>query len=337
MANPSRKKARASTIISISDDTLSDDEQQLQTDSLKWHAPVYSHFHPAAILRNENGEKEYFKGNLRYVFTCKRYVEVHLNCCNSSFCINHRHPSERCIRSRCNDSTSALIQHVKKCDPQNSHPAELMERFTSGCSYRREDFHVWLIIWIVKRCRPFSIVDDDELRLLFQMLYKGVHIPSQSTISRHIKIFHTLCLSKVVSTLREYKGAIHIGLDTWTAGNGTPFMGITIHRCVDGVIQSLILDFIYLTANHSGEYLATEVYNCLERFGVTNKLLALAGDNASNNGTLIDCLNRKIVAWGGHRNRVRCLGHILSLATQVRELAIDRWSYHSNSSYDRHS
>lgn len=220
------------------------------------------------------------------------------------------HPSEKCIRSRTNDSTSALNIHVKKCDPQSSSPVELMERFTSGCAYRREDFHIYLLMWIVKRCRPFSIVEDDELQMLFRMLYKNVVIPSQKTISRHIKLFHMLCQSKVISTLQNYKGVIHIGLDTWTAGNGAPFMGITIHRCVDGAIQSMILDFIHLTANHTGEYLASEVHSCLERFKITDKLLTLAGDNASNNGTLIECLNKKIISWGGHRNRIRCLGHI---------------------------
>ena len=130
-------------------------------------------------------------------------------------------------------------------------------------------------------------------------------------------MYYSLCLEKAVTVLKAYKGAIHIGLDTWTAGHGVPFMGITLHRCVDGRIQSMILDFIHLTANHTGEYLAQEVYNCLCKFGIQKKLLGLAGDNASNNGTLVNSLAKLIPLWGGQDDRVRCLGHIMSLSMQV--------------------
>ena len=153
--------------------------------------------------------------------------------------------------------------------------------------------------------------------MLFTMLYKNVDLPTQRTISRHIQLYHSLCMEKAITVLKAYKGAIHIGLDTWTAGHGVPFMGITIHQCVDGKIQSMILDFIHLTANHTGEYLAQEVYNCLCKFGIQKKLLGLAGDNASNNGTLVDSLAKLISMWGGRGNRVRCLGHIMSLSMQV--------------------
>ena len=184
-----------------------------------------------------------------------------------------------------------------------------------------------ILLWIIKRCRPFSVIDDNELRMMFAMLYQNVSIPSQRTISRHVSIFHSLCQDKVVSILKEYKGAIHIGLDTWTAGHGVPFMGITVHRCVDGEMESMILDFIHLTANHTGEYLAKEVHACLQRFGILEKLCGLAGDNASNNGKLVDCLANLIPAWGGQKNRIRCLGHILSLAMQVSLPSYFNWNY----------
>ena len=231
--------------------------------------------------------------------------------------ISFRDASKACRRNRGNDSTSALRNHARVCDPRATASSHMMESFASGCSYRREDFHIAILMWIIKRCRPFSIIDDSELREMLTMLYKSVSIPSQRTISRHVETFYSLCHTKVVATLKEYKGAIHIGLDTWTAGNGVPFMGVTLHCCVDDKIQSMILDFIHLTANHTGEYLAKEVHACLQRFSIQDRLLSVASDNASNNGTLVDCLARLLPAWGGQRNRIRCLGHILSLAMQV--------------------
>lgn len=76
MAKRPQKKARAESSISVPDEILSEDEVQLRDDSLKWHAPVYDHFKPAVIFRNAKGEKEYYKGELRYVFVCKRYALV---------------------------------------------------------------------------------------------------------------------------------------------------------------------------------------------------------------------------------------------------------------------
>lgn len=232
--------------------------------------------------------------------------------------ILNRNPSETCVRHRGNSSTSCLRIHVDKCEPSESESRNVMERFVAGCSYQQEDYHILFLKWIIKRCRPFSIAEDKELRALFEMCYAGVKIPRQQTVSRHIKIFHQMCFKKVVSTLENYKGAIHIALDAWTSGNGTPYMGITLHRCVDGEMMSMILDFIHLTENHTGDYLATEVHKCLERFGVLSKLQAIAGDNASNNDTMIRSLALKLSSWGGKRNQVRCLGHILSLAMRVR-------------------
>ena len=221
-------------------------------------------------------------------------------------------PSQVCKRYRGNDSTSSLVHHARKCDPQVQPETNSIEHFASGCGYRREEFHVLILLWVIRRCRPFSIVEDTELQSLFSMLYKKVSIPSQRTISRHINIFHQLCKDKVISTLKSYKGAVHIGLDTWTSGHGIPYMGITIHRCVDGSLQSMILDFIRLTSNHTGDYLAKEVFNCLKSYGLADKFLGLASDNASNNGRLINCLQRLVPTWGGKKRWIRFLGHILS-------------------------
>lgn len=228
-----------------------------------------------------------------------------------------RNPSEICIRHRGNSSTSCLRVHVEKCDPPESASRNVMESFASGCAYQQEEFHILFLKWIILNNRPFSICEDKELRTLFAMCYKGVKVPREHVVSRHIKIFYSMCFKKVILALDNYKGSIHIGLDAWTAGNGTPFMGITLHRCVDGEIKSIILDFIHLTENHTGEYLAMEVHRCLERFGILSKLRAIAGDNASNNEKMLKCLAQKLNGWEGKKNQVRCLGHILSLAMRV--------------------
>lgn len=71
-----RSSKRKKTQAELPSEDLSEDEQQLWKDRRKWFAPVYDHFQPAQILRDEKGEKVFFKGEPRYVFVCKKYVSI---------------------------------------------------------------------------------------------------------------------------------------------------------------------------------------------------------------------------------------------------------------------
>lgn len=72
-----------------------------------------------------------------------------------------------------------------------------------------------------------------------------------------------------------------------------------------------------LRKNHTGDYLEHELRKCLEKFGIINAILALAGDNASSNDKLIERFSQNVLLHPGQANRVRCFGHILNLSMQV--------------------
>ncbi|KAF8593233.1 hypothetical protein BDV93DRAFT_417495, partial [Ceratobasidium sp. AG-I] len=61
-----------------------------------------------------------------------------------------------------------------------------------------------------------------------------------------------------------------------------------------------------LTHAHTGDYLASRTAECLERYGIENKILSLCLDNASNNKTLVESLSLKVPAFRGPASRVRC-------------------------------
>ncbi|CAG7631472.1 unnamed protein product, partial [Allacma fusca] len=77
---------------------------------------------------------------------------------------------------------------------------------------------------------------------------------------------------------------------------------------------------IIAKVKHSGKDLATSILNVLNEFGITNKLLAITTDNASNNGSLMTELSLRLA----QKNQifipddqwVRCFAHILNLACQ---------------------
>ncbi|PLW07449.1 hypothetical protein PCASD_24780 [Puccinia coronata f. sp. avenae] len=52
------------------------------------------------------------------------------------------------------------------------------------------------------------------------------------------------------------------------------------------------LDFVQLKERHTGEYLARMVQFIVEKFGLTNRICGIVSDNASNNCTMIDKLER---------------------------------------------
>ena len=49
-------------------------EEQLKADRDSWRADVYQHFHPAQIAKDEDGNIEYYEGEIIYLFVCKRYA-----------------------------------------------------------------------------------------------------------------------------------------------------------------------------------------------------------------------------------------------------------------------
>ncbi|THU85996.1 hypothetical protein K435DRAFT_560036, partial [Dendrothele bispora CBS 962.96] len=63
-----------------------------------------------------------------------------------------------------------------------------------------------------------------------------------------------------------------------------------------------------LTSSHTGEYLANKVFECLETYGVSLKILGNTTDNASNNNTYVSTLETLLPdeALVGTHTHVRC-------------------------------
>ncbi len=101
-----------------------------------------------------------------------------------------------------------------------------------------------LAVWIARHHRPFAIVEDEELRAIFRMLDGNVDIPSRTTISRDVREIFAMARVQVGKKLRDYPGRLHLGLDGWTSPNVYSFLGVTVHRVVNGKMAQFILDFI---------------------------------------------------------------------------------------------
>lgn len=94
------------------------------------------------------------------------------------------------------------------------------------------------------------------------MLYSHVDVPSRHTLSHDVQEMFLLSKDNVIKVLtvrfvytyfypysslnksQSYKGRLHFGVDGWSSPNVFSFLGLTVHRCVNGAIIECILDFI---------------------------------------------------------------------------------------------
>ncbi|KAJ6093619.1 hypothetical protein N7486_008908 [Penicillium sp. IBT 16267x] len=77
--------------------------------------------------------------------------------------------------------------------------------------------------------------------------------------------------------------SIALSLDGWTSQNSLPMLAINAHWMSPAVQQHrACIEFVEIKGNHSGEKLANIVAMVLERFHISNKVMTITADNASN-------------------------------------------------------
>ncbi|KAK7047839.1 hypothetical protein VNI00_006167 [Paramarasmius palmivorus] len=79
------------------------------------------------------------------------------------------------------------------------------------------------------------------------------------------------------------------------------------------VTESYGVYFFEVPESHTGETLAQEFARVLREFGISDKILCITGDNASNNDTMIRELGCLLPDFPGERHRVHCFAHSLNL------------------------
>ncbi|KAJ6512417.1 hypothetical protein C8R45DRAFT_1087593 [Mycena sanguinolenta] len=81
----------------------------------------------------------------------------------------------------------------------------------------------------------------------------------------------------VAKLLQKYAGHLHICVDGWTSPQVISFLDIIFIQY--GKIESIILDFVKASKSHIGIYLASHIAECLRKYGVQDKILAIFVDN----------------------------------------------------------
>lgn len=102
----------------------------------------------------------------------------------------------------CSEPTSNLKNHVKRCAPSKG--VKTIEDHIPGAKYTKALMRFKLLTWVARRHRPYSIVEDPELRDIFQMLYARVEVPSARTISRDVQEVFELSRLNLIAMLKVH-------------------------------------------------------------------------------------------------------------------------------------
>lgn len=140
-------------------------------------------------------------------------------------------------RSRIDETTSNLLRHANACSP-------LISTTPAVSTFDVGRFRYLVGAWSARCARPHSIIEDEELREIFVMLYSAVDVHSRQTVVRDISDMYNRSRTVIALHLQSIKHRLHITLDGWTSPNVISFLGVTIQYFENGNIHAFVLDFV---------------------------------------------------------------------------------------------
>lgn len=154
-----------------------------------------------------------------------------------------------------------------------------------------------LITFITTSRLPFQLIKHPEFRALLEIARLAPcfpEIPTATTVRRHLQEIveerqYTL-LQKLPNSAK-----LSITLDCWTSPFRQAFIAITGYFIdQEWNYRELLLSFEPLQGSHTGAYLSTVLLNLLKKHRITERVLTITTDNASNNGTLLGSLQEVV-------------------------------------------
>lgn len=162
---------------------------------------------------------------------------------------------------------------------------------------------------VVKNYHPFSLVEQPELKELFDLIIPGYKLPTRKTVSNSLlpKAYQE-CYEKVMIGINS-AWAICLTTDSWTSINNVSFIAITAHYLdSNGDLKSYLLDCFPFNERHTATNLCSNLKQKIEEWKIQNKVIAIVSDNAAN-----------IVAAirGGGWRHIGCFAHSINLVVQA--------------------
>ncbi|KAA1125416.1 hypothetical protein PGTUg99_050024 [Puccinia graminis f. sp. tritici] len=168
---------------------------------------------------------------------------------------------------------------------------------------------------------PFSIVERRSFRDLMLLLNPSVRagkmLFSRKTIAMEVHYLHK---SHTLNLEDVFKNVEHIGftLDAWTSPNMVAFLGVTAHAITDKwEMVDVVVAMPEVHGAHTGFNFAEIFIEVLDRYEISDKLVSITADNASNNSTLAARVEKVLNGqFYAHEHLLGCMAHVINLAAK---------------------
>ncbi|KAL9679045.1 hypothetical protein QQ045_017555 [Rhodiola kirilowii] len=221
--------------------------------------------------------------------------------------------------------TASLIRHHDSCSALGVSPHSA----TRSSTFKHERFRELIIEAIIKHDLPFSFVEYEGIRSVFEYISPELRLPCRNTVKSHVtKIYENEKL-KVQELLSRAKGRICLTSDLWSSHTTDGYLALTAHFLdSDWNLHKKILGFSHMPPPHTGNALVEKINSLICEWGIDKNLFSITLDNASANDSFVEKLKlqlnfRGLLLLNGQFFHVRCCAHILNLIVQDGLKAID--------------
>lgn len=230
-------------------------------------------------------------------------------------------------------TTQALANAFSRQEQRAQSQADDKTRTILRNACNKANFRDAVARLVTSQSLAHNIVESKEFKSMCLTLNSQaahVLIHSHTTIPRRIASNFQYQRTLVKDTLHRALSVIQLCTDSWTSGlmNQREFQAINA-QWVDeqGQIQRALLALPELTQGHAGEDVAPHIVATLKMYDIERKLGFITADNATANDTLCRAVERSMcsqgIQWSAATQRLRCLGHIINIATQAFMFAKD--------------
>ena len=169
---------------------------------------------------------------------------------------------------------------------------------------------------------PIRMVDSAA----FQKLIRLTRVPgavNRDIIGKEITNTYLNRKVEILSTLSyhvDHGIKFALCVDCWTSKSQHAFLGVSIHYINKQWQQeSFLLALADLRRRHKGVYLYKTLNKVLQTFGISQSILAVIRDNASNNKTLMEAFQEEYSRQRANRGiySIPCADHVLNLVCQA--------------------
>lgn len=141
-----------------------------------------------------------------------------------------------------------------------------------------------------------------------------INIPSARSMRRYLESAVKSNQKKILGRLPD-GSHLSIALDYWTSPFQQAFMAITGYFLdQDWNYCEVLLGFEHLYGSHTGENLSKTVLRILTDHGITDRVLSVTTDNATNNNTLMINIQETIQSQSQADIlifRIPCVAHVI--------------------------